>query len=186
MTPACFESFRLIAVIVVVILRFLLMPLYLQCYLNMAQTRVEALKKESGRILNTDLQKRISNIFYFLCVVALQYITPLLMCLFFTFMYKTLGGFTWTGTLLEPADECPLTPPPTIAVTDSIKTQYDPDESSIRESAQQFSLALESLKQVFTAEVYRGLFGLTTWWTCFAWFSSTAVGFGYHSYFNHL
>lgn len=29
--------------------------------------------------------------FYYLCVVTLQYISPLLMCLFFTLMYKTMG-----------------------------------------------------------------------------------------------
>ena len=96
------------------------------------------------------------------------------------------GGYTWTGALLEPADECPLTPPPTIAITDSLKTQYDQEESSIRESAHQFTMAFESLKQVFTAEVYRGLFGLTTWWTCFAWFTTTAGGFVYQSYFTHI
>lgn len=91
MDTAVFESVRLLAIVGTVLLRFSLMPLYLQCYLNMAHSRVEALKKEAGRITNTDLQKRIAAVFYYLCVVALQYITPLLMCLFLTFMYKTLG-----------------------------------------------------------------------------------------------
>lgn len=34
---------------------------------------------------------QIAAVFYYMCVVTLQYIAPLLMCLFFTLMYKTLG-----------------------------------------------------------------------------------------------
>lgn len=56
------------------------------------------------------------------------------------------GGFTWTGTLLGPTDECPLTPPPSITASSEFGL-YE-EESSIRDSAHQFTLALESLKQV--------------------------------------
>ncbi|KAL0271087.1 UNVERIFIED_CONTAM: hypothetical protein PYX00_008297 [Menopon gallinae] len=183
MTTSAFESLRLILIIFSVCLRFVLMPIYLQCYLNMANERMENMKKEAGRITNTDLQKRIAAVFYYLCVVALQYTAPLLICLFFTFMYKTLGGFTWLGTSVESSEECPLTPP---TASDNLRAFNSDGEPSISESAQQFTLALESLKDVFTAEVFRGLFGLTTWWTCFALFATSSMGIVYQSYFSHL
>lgn len=91
MSRGAFESGRLILVVVAVVLRLALMPVYLQSYLNMAAKRVESLRKEAGRITNVELQRRIAAVFYYLCVVALQFVAPLLMCLFLTFLYKTLG-----------------------------------------------------------------------------------------------
>lgn len=91
MTRGTFESTRLILIIFAVFLRLALMPIYLQSYLNMAARRIESLRKEAGRITNIELQRRISAVFYYLCVVALQFVAPLIMCLFLTFLYKTLG-----------------------------------------------------------------------------------------------
>lgn len=34
---------------------------------------------------------QIAAVYYYLCVVALQFIVPVIICLFFTFLYKTLG-----------------------------------------------------------------------------------------------
>lgn len=69
MTPAAFESARLIAIIFVVLLKLALMPLYLQSYLNLANQRLEIQKKEAGRISNIELQKKVcshANFFSFL------------------------------------------------------------------------------------------------------------------------
>uniref|UniRef100_A0A6M2DWU7 Putative transmembrane protein n=1 Tax=Xenopsylla cheopis TaxID=163159 RepID=A0A6M2DWU7_XENCH len=93
LTENAFETIRLIAVVVVVILRLVLMPMYLQTYLNMAYYRLEEQKKEAGRITNKELQKKVAAVFYYLCVVSVQYVAPILICLYFTFMYKTLGGY---------------------------------------------------------------------------------------------
>ncbi|KAK6617548.1 hypothetical protein RUM44_005136 [Polyplax serrata] len=147
MSSPTFESVRLLLVLFGVILHFCFMPFYLQCYLNMANTRVEGIKKEAGRITNTDLQKRIAAIFYYLCVVALQYSAPILICLFLTFMYKTLGGFTWTGEFLEFTNECPLNP------AKGAQHKMVPEENyTIKECAHQFTLALESLKGVIAMD----------------------------------
>lgn len=40
--------------------------------------------------------------------------------------------------------------------------------------------------QIFTIDVYRGLLGLATWWTCFALFATTAMGMFYQSYFSTM
>jgi len=177
MTVPTFESLRLVLVIATVFLRLAVMPIYLQAYLNMAYHRVQEQKKEAGRITNIELQKKIAAVFYYMCVVTLQYISPLLMCLFFALMYKTLGEFSWSVLWREVEEpECPassLIQPPL----------PDTDEHSVLQSAKQFTLALDSLKQVFTQEVFRGLLGFTTWWTCFTIFTSTSLGMLYQTYF---
>lgn len=112
MTPVAFESARLIAIVAVVLLKLALMPMYLQCHLDLATERLEIQKKEAGRITNVEFQKKVTRffltfvftvnecgffqqiaaVFYYLCVVALQYVAPLLICLNFAFMYKSLGN----------------------------------------------------------------------------------------------
>ena len=59
MTASTFETLRLVAVIVTVVLKLALMPLYFQSYLNLALQRLEAQKKEAGRISNTEFQKKV-------------------------------------------------------------------------------------------------------------------------------
>ncbi|XP_043517829.1 transmembrane protein 161B [Frieseomelitta varia] len=184
MTTSAFESMRLIAIIVAVLLKFVLMPMYLQSYLNLATQRLENQKKEAGRITNVDLQKKIAAVFYYLCVVALQFIVPIIICLFFTFMYKTLGGYTWEGLLKGSSlEECPADDPPK-SLSDVVNS-YD-TEKTVVQTAQDFQLALSSLKQIFTMDVYRGLLGLATWWSCFALFATTAMGMFYQSYFSSM
>ncbi|XP_076240581.1 transmembrane protein 161-like emei [Calliopsis andreniformis] len=184
MTASAFESMRLIAVIVAVLLKLILMPIYLQSYLNLAVQRIENQKKEAGRITNVDLQKKIAAVFYYLCVVALQFVVPIIICLFFTFMYKTLGGYTWEGLIKGTAvEECSVDESPKFV---SSVTNKSDNERTVVQTAQDFQLALGSLKQIFTTDVYRGLLGLATWWSCFSLFATTAMGMFYQSYFSSM
>jgi len=100
MTPDQFESARLYAVLAVVAFRLAVMPRYLQSYLNIAYYRVAELKQEAGKISNVDLQRLVARIFYYLCVVTLQYVAPMILVLYLALMYKTMGGGTWTGMAL--------------------------------------------------------------------------------------
>ncbi|XP_011497801.1 PREDICTED: transmembrane protein 161B [Ceratosolen solmsi marchali] len=181
MTASVFESLRLIVIIIAVVLKIILMPVYLQSYLNLAHQRLEIQKKEAGRISNIEFQKKIAAVFYYLCVVALQYIAPLIICLYCTLMYKTLGGYSWEGIYknLE-LEECQVPQP------FSGSKMFTDDDKTVTERAQEFQLALSSMKQIFTIEVYRGIFGLATWWTCFTLFATTAMGMLYQSYFNNV
>lgn len=184
MTAASFESMRLIIVVAAVLLKMILMPIYLQSYLNLAIQKLEIQKKEAGRITNVDLQKKIAAVYYYLCVVALQFIVPIIMCLFFTFLYKTLGGFTWEGILkgtLE--EECPADELPKPFL---LHTSNDNTDKTVIETAEELQLALSSLKQIFTTDVYRGILGLATWWSCFALFATSAMGMFYQSYFSNI
>lgn len=61
MTAASFESMRLIIVVAAVLLKMILMPIYLQSYLNLAIQKLEIQKKEAGRITNVDLQKKVRH-----------------------------------------------------------------------------------------------------------------------------
>ena len=69
MTSEQFESVRLYLVVAILVFRLIMMPRYLQSYLNMAYHKMEEMKQEAGKISNVDLQKQIARIFYYLCVV---------------------------------------------------------------------------------------------------------------------
>lgn len=65
---------------------------------------------------------------------------PVVMVIFFTLMYKTLGEFSWNGFMIGyDTEKCSI---PKVAET------IISDDQSIKKSAQQFHLALENLKSV--------------------------------------
>lgn len=186
MTTEMFESIRLIAVILAVLLHMCLMPIYLQAYLNLAYDRVEDQKKEAGRITNKELQQKITSIFYYLCVVTLQYAAPIILCLFLSFMYKTLGGFSWIWAAKSlPVEECSADLDEELSATMEPSSDSFDSEASIIQVAQNFHLSLQNLKSVFTQDVYRGLLGFATWWSCFVWFMSSSLGMFYQTYFTN-
>ncbi|KAF7995567.1 hypothetical protein HCN44_006674 [Aphidius gifuensis] len=185
MTSAAFDSMRLISVAVVVLLKLILMPFYLQSYLNLADQRLEYQKKEAGRITNIELQTKIAAVFYYLCVVTIQFIAPLMICLFFSFMYKTLGEYTWNGMAIEISpDECSINDESKVPT--SSEEVFNFDEKTATQTAEELQLALGSLKEIFTKDVFRGLFGLATWWSCFTLFATNAMGMLYQSYFSNV
>ena len=55
------------------------------------------LRQEAGKISNVDLQRIVIRVFYYLCVVTLQYVAPMILILYLSFLYKTLGGGSWIG-----------------------------------------------------------------------------------------
>lgn len=186
MNPETFESVRLLAIIFAVVLRICLMPIYLQAYLNLAYDRVEDQKKEAGRITNKEYQQKVTSIFYYLCVVTLQYAAPIIMCLFLSFMYKTLGGYSWTWTSAPTAvEECSADLDDIATTTDASFDTAEETEATISQVAQSFHLSLQNLKSVFTQDVYRGVLGFATWWSCFVWFASSSLGMFYQSYFTN-
>merc|ERR1719210_2915202 len=97
MTSSQFETIRLYLIAFTVFYRLLIMPSYLQAYLNLAYNKVQELKQEAGKISNLDLQRRVIRVFYYLCVVTLQYTAPMILILYLSFLYKTLGGGSWEG-----------------------------------------------------------------------------------------
>lgn len=184
-----FDIIRIVLVIVVAVIRLGMMPYYLQSYLNMAYTKVEEQKRESGRITNKDIQKKVAGVFYYLCVVTLQYVTPIMLCIFLCLIFKTLGGSRW-GALLGGGvneGECGLNPEDcqdVLAEESPAQIPTITEAESVEEATKILSLGLDQLKKVFTTEFYRGVFGFTTWWCVFSWFLSGTFGVAYQSYFT--
>ncbi|XP_045469421.1 transmembrane protein 161B [Harmonia axyridis] len=183
LTDEAFDTFRVLAIVIAMCIKIILMPWYLQAYLDMAYHRTEEQKKEAGRITNIDYQKKISAVFYYLCVVTVQYVSPIIMVLFFTFMYKTLGEYKWLGIL--DTGECSLNDAPLNKIMESLGTPST-QGGTLADTAADVHLAIENLKSVFTVDVFRGLFGFSTWWCCFVYFASTSVGLVYQSYFSGI
>ena len=179
-----FETVRLLLIGVMFLLRLCLMPTHLQAHLNTAYEKVENLKKETGRISASEFQKLIARIFYYLCVVTLQYLTPVLLLLFLMFLQKTLGDYSWSGILGKDLEEY------FTSLSQNSTQSSDPSLSaalnstglgSIGETAAQFSLTFVNLRQVFSVQWYRGLMSFVTWWVCASWFTTSAFGMYYHS-----
>ena len=119
----------------------------------MGYHKLEELKQEAGKISNIDIQKLIARVFYYLCVVTLQYVTPMVMVLFLSLMYKTMGGGSWTGFWSDPSSVTGTpTPNPKISlevVPNDIKIdKVFGQEEYVEALSSQFSLAWHSLKHV--------------------------------------
>lgn len=54
-----FETLRIVAIVFTVFIKLVLMPWYLQAYLDMAYNRTQEQKKEAGRITNKEFQKKV-------------------------------------------------------------------------------------------------------------------------------
>lgn len=183
MYNAQFDSMRLIVVVATCLVRFFFLPLFLQSHLNLAYDKVERMKKESGRISSLELQKMVARVFYYLCMVAIQYVAPVILLLFLTFLLKTMGNCSWTAIAGESYAEMfagyqkPFGRTATPALT--------PGDSnislSILDTAAHFTVTLGDLRAVFTPEWYKGLFSFVLWWVCAALFTSTSLGVMYYS-----
>lgn len=109
------------------------------------------------------------------------------MCLFLSFMYKSLGGYSWAwSSRLPDVEECSADLEINSMPTEAPLTEQDTTtDATLIQVAQNFHLSLQNLKQVFTEDVYRGIFGFATWWSCFVWFASSSLGMFYQSYFTN-
>uniref|UniRef100_A0A8C3ARJ2 Transmembrane protein 161B n=1 Tax=Cyclopterus lumpus TaxID=8103 RepID=A0A8C3ARJ2_CYCLU len=163
MTEDTYDTLRLWAIILMCMLRLAMMRHHMQAYLNLAQKGVDQMKKEAGRISTVDLQKMVARVFYYLCVIALQYVAPLVMLLHTTLLLKTLGGHSWW---VYPEEDLPS------AVV----------ETGARASVAQLSVALGGLRTVFSPLLFRGLFSFFTWWIAACLFSTSLFGLFYHQY----
>ena len=122
------------------------------------------MKSEAGKISNIDLQKSVARIFYYLCVVSfthkaqpcvsnrrfaglfqvtLQYVAPLVLILFLTLMYKTMGGGSWEISL----EHSPLNAASNVT-SEAVVDPPPSTEETVEAVVGQFSLAWQSLKQV--------------------------------------
>lgn len=184
MSETSFESFRILLIVFIIIFRIAFIRKYLQSYLNIAPQKIQLIKKEAGKITNLDLQKmvkdmeydliqllinvinfQVARVTYYLCVVALQFITPILMCLFMTLLMKNLSNYSWTSNSY-----------PSVKSDSFAQSTYTNDSYS--------NFTIEMLRNVFNPTVFKGLTGFMVWWLCNVSFCTSAIGFLYHTYFT--
>ncbi|KAM6944741.1 transmembrane protein 161B [Lycodopsis pacificus] len=185
MTEDTFDTLRLWVIILMCMLRLAMMRHHLQAYLNLAQKGVDQMKKEAGRISTVDLQKMVARVFYYLCVIALQYVAPLVMLLHSTLLLKTLGGHSWWVYPEEEDLPCVYdinSDYVTGAAPIAAPTPASVVETGARASVAQLSMALGGLRTVFSPLLFRGLFSFFTWWIAACLFSTSLFGLFYHQY----
>ncbi|XP_025970463.1 transmembrane protein 161B isoform X3 [Dromaius novaehollandiae] len=178
MSEDMFDTMRLWIIILLCALRLAMMRSHLQAYLNLAQKCVDQMKKEAGRISTVDLQKMVARVFYYLCVIALQYIAPLVMLLHTTLLLKTLGNYSW-GIYPESNSDTPVENSP---LPSSVYSESPSADGKMKVTVVQITMALGSLKNIFTPLLFRGLLSFLTWWIAACLFSTSLFGLFYHQY----
>ncbi|XP_053557453.1 transmembrane protein 161B [Bombina bombina] len=174
MTEETFDTVRLWIIILLCVLRLTMMRYHLQAYLNLAQKCVDQMKKEAGRISTVELQKMVARVFYYLCVIALQYMAPLVMLLHTTLLLKTLGNYSW-GIYEDAYSSAEA------AQTSAFSELPCPNENT-KATVAQITVALGGLKNIFTPLLFRGLLSFLTWWISACLFSTSLFGLFYHQY----
>ncbi|XP_060239612.1 transmembrane protein 161B isoform X1 [Meriones unguiculatus] len=178
MTEATFDTLRLWLIILLCVLRLAMMRSHLQAYLNLAQKCVDQMKKEAGRISTVELQKMVARVFYYLCVIALQYVAPLVMLLHTTLLLKTLGNHSW-GIYPEAVSPWPVDKN---LPSNSVYPDLPSPDGKMTVTVTQITVALNSLKTIFTPLLFRGLLSFLTWWIAACLFSTSLFGLFYHQY----
>ncbi|XP_019496688.1 PREDICTED: transmembrane protein 161B isoform X2 [Hipposideros armiger] len=178
MTDATFDTLRLWVIILLCALRLAMMRSHLQAYLNLAQKCVDQMKKEAGRISTVELQKMVARVFYYLCVVSLQYVAPLVMLLHTTLLLKTLGNHSW-GIYPESVSTLPVD---TSLPSNSVYSELSSADLKTKVTVTQITVALSSLKNIFSPLLFRGLLSFLTWWIAACLFSTSLFGLFYHQY----
>ncbi|KAM9591089.1 transmembrane protein 161B-like isoform 6-T8 [Morphnus guianensis] len=178
MSEDTFDTMRLWIIILLCALRLAMMRSHLQAYLNLAQKCMDQMKKEAGRISTIDLQKMVARVFYYLCVIALQYVAPLVMVLHTTLLLKTLGNYSW-GIYPESNSDTAVENNP---LPSSLYSESPSVNGKMKVTVVQITMALGSLKNIFTPLLFRGLLSFLTWWIAACLFSTSLFGLFYHQY----
>ncbi|XP_053151353.1 transmembrane protein 161B isoform X3 [Hemicordylus capensis] len=178
MSEATFDTIRLWIIILLCVLRLAMMRSHLQAYLNLAQKCVNQMKKEVGRISTVELQKMVARVFYYLCIIALQYVAPLVMLLHMTLLLKTLGNYSW-GIYPESTSDSPVESNP---LSNSVNSESSSNDGKMKVTVIQLTMALASLKNILTPLLFRGLLSFLTWWIAACLFSTSLFGLFYHQY----
>uniref|UniRef100_UPI00358E7F57 transmembrane protein 161B isoform X2 n=1 Tax=Myxine glutinosa TaxID=7769 RepID=UPI00358E7F57 len=115
------------------------------------------------RLLLTQAHMQVARVFYYLCVIALQYLAPTILILNVTFLLKSLGGDSW-GLYPEPlAADVPVITATVGDITPEIAVFH-------------------GLQEVFSPLFFRGILSYLTWWLCICWFVTSLYGLFYHKY----
>nr|XP_033811074.1 transmembrane protein 161A [Geotrypetes seraphini] len=174
MSDSTFNTVRLWTIILLCALRCAMTRCHLQAYLGLADSWVQQMKREAGRITIIEIQRKISHIFCYLTVVALQYLAPVILTFHATLLLKTMGNYSWgMFPVISPIIEA--TPDPSSSPT------ADGGESEVNIQATVAQLT-SALRGIFTPLFYRGLFAFLTWWVALCQIITSLFGLYFHQY----
>lgn len=179
LSETVFDNARIVLFAILCVVRLLALPTHAQSHLNSAYDKVESIRKESGRISNIEVKKMVARVFYFVSVVVIQYIIPVVMLLFMAFMYKTLGDYSWSGAFGENAEKY-VSSYRKEQTTSNVTTSGNKTHT-ILDEAENIAVAFSDLRAVFTPLFYRGLLSFLTWWICASWTLAMTFGLYYHT-----
>lgn len=192
-----FDTIRVYSIIILSLFRFYLLPKYVSMFLSSPSNRIARLRFRGGTVTNREIQLTISGIYNYVNVISIQYILPILMCLFSSIMLTTMGGHRWlpsmnstqsaNSTLSEDSIDLDGKSSENIYLMDpknhSVIEIVEPGNSTF--SFLTDMIDFSDVKKQFSAEVFRGIFGYATWWLHLSWFCTTTTGVIYHTYFLH-
>ncbi|XP_051894104.1 transmembrane protein 161A [Pristis pectinata] len=176
MSDSMYDTMRLWMILGLCALRLLMTRYHLQAYLNLAERWVEQMRKEAGYISMIEIQRKISRVFCYLCVVTVQYLGPTILLLHSTLLLKVMGDYSW-GLYPEPPGVSPA-----IDANPRTPGSSSGEEDDYRMAVSQITAALGTLRSVFTPLFYRGLFSFLTWWLAACQVVTNLFGLYFHQY----
>ncbi|XP_072012157.1 transmembrane protein 161A [Engystomops pustulosus] len=179
MSHSTYNTFRLWIIVILCLLRLSLTRFHLQAYLGIASRWVEQMKREAGRISMLEIQRKISRIFCYLTVVALQYLAPIIFTLHCVLLLKSMGDYSW-GLFPEPVGFTPVVEPTTAPPIASSEEEEDSEDVQI--AVEQIIGALGAFRNIFSSIFFRGLFGFLTWWVSVCQIVTSLFGLYFHQY----
>ncbi|XP_068090294.1 transmembrane protein 161A [Hyperolius riggenbachi] len=179
MSDSTYNTFRLWIIVVFCLLRLLVTRYHLQAYLGLADRWVEQMKREAGRISVLEIQRKISRIFCYLTVVALQYLAPIILTLHCVLLLKSVGGYSWG---LYP-EEIGFTPVVDSAPTPApVSSEEEEDSEDVQIAVEHIIGALCAFRDIFSSIFIRGLFSFLTWWVSVCQIVTSLFGLYFHQY----
>lgn len=100
-----YETFRVMVLISVCVLRFCLFRTYLQCYLDTAKLRAENLRQEQGKVTILQIRKRVTNVFLFYAALGVQYLAPYIILLCLTLLLSSSAPRVVAGAAVSAGQE---------------------------------------------------------------------------------
>jgi len=169
-----FESMRLWASLVPAFLRLFTVYSHLQAYLNIAYDKVKEMNKEGGRITNIELQRMVAQIFFYLCVAAIQYFAPVVILFSLTCILKVLGEYSWLAAFNFFHFEWFMSSSSVVS-----------DISQTASSSNKLVSSLTHVYNIFNVVVNRGIWSFFLFSTSFLCFFGSVVGAVYSTKFKN-
>jgi hypothetical protein len=172
------HSLKIYLIILLFILRIILYKTYAQAYLNTAYENATNLRRSSNKISSKMYISTVSQIYQYYGVVANQYILPLVILIFLTFLMKTMGNLSWCEldwcqNILSNLND--YLPKPSQANRDFSLFKSIDELSNMNTN-------LNDIKNIFSPTVWYSIIGYLTFWSNTVWFAISCIGLLYYQY----